>query len=136
MKISKKTQYGIRAMVYLAKFSKKKKLCCLKKISQEEGIPFSFLEKIIAKLVKKGLVKARKGAKGGYYLAKKADKIKVGKVIEILEDVTAPVACLEKKINFLCPRENLCLAKKFWKRFQKTINTALDSMTLGELIKS
>lgn len=136
MKISKKTQYGLRAIVYLARFSSKKKLCCLKKISQDEGIPFSFLEKIIAQLVKKGLVRAQKGAKGGYYLAQKANQIKIGKVVEILEGVTAPVACLEKKINFLCPRENLCLAKKFWKRFQKTINTALNSITLGELIKS
>jgi Rrf2 family protein len=135
MKISQKTQYGLRAIVYLARFSSKKKLCCLKKISQDEGIPFSFLEKIIAELVKNGLVFSQKGAKGGYYLAKKADKIKVGKVIEILEGVTAPVSCLEKKINFLCPREKLCLAKKFWKKFQKSINSALNSLTLGELIK-
>ena len=107
----------------------------MKKISQDEGIPFSFLEKIIAQLVKEGLVRAQKGARGGYYLAKKADKIKIGKIVKILEGMTAPVWCLEKKINFVCPREDLCLAKKFWRKFQKSIDSTLDSMTLGELIK-
>lgn len=134
MRISKKTQYGLRAMVFLTKFSKKKKLCCLKKISQDEGIPFPFLEKIISKLVKEKLVKAKKGSRGGYFLAKKPEKIKVGQIVRILEGITAPVKCLEKKIDFVCPKEKSCAAKKLWKKLQKSLDLTLNSITLTDLL--
>ena len=134
MKISKKTQYGIRAMVYLAKFSKKKKLCCLKKISQDEGIPFSFLEKIIIQLVKEGLVNAQKGPGGGYCLAKKPQNIRVGNIVRILEGVTAPVKCLDKEVKFVCPREKNCLAKKLWLKVKKSLDSTLNLITLADLI--
>jgi Rrf2 family protein len=135
MKISKKTQYGMRVMVYLAKFSKKKKLCCLKKISQDEGIPFSFLEKIIARLVKEGLVGAQKGPGGGYFLAKKPKNIKVGQIVGLLEGVTAPVKCLDKEVKFVCPREKNCLAKKLWSKVKKSLDSTLNLITLADLIK-
>lgn len=134
MKISKKTQYGVRVMVYLAKVSKSKKLSCLKKISQEEGIPFSFLEKIVSKLVKEKLVKAKKGPGGGYFLAKKPKKIKVGQIVRILEMVTAPVKCLEKEVKFFCPQEKKCLAKKVWRKVQKSLDSTLNLITLADLI--
>ncbi len=134
VKISKKTQYGMRVMVYLAKYSKSKKLCCLKKISQDEGIPFSFLEKIVSELVKEKLVKAQKGPGGGYFLTKKPEKIKVGEIIETLERVTAPVKCLEKEVKFSCPREKNCLAKKLWRKVQKSLDSTLNLITLADLI--
>ena len=134
MKISKKSQYGLRAIIYLAKFSEKKKLCCLKKISQDEGIPFSFLEKIIAELTKEELVKAKKGPGGGYFLAKKPENIKVGEIIRILEGVTAPVQCLNKEVKIICPREKKCLAKKLWRKVQKSLDSTLNLITLADLI--
>ena len=74
MRVSKKTQYGLRAMVYLAKYSSKEKICPLKEISQKEDIPFDFLEKIISELQTARLVKAKKGVQGGYFLTKHPKK--------------------------------------------------------------
>jgi len=133
MKVSKKSQYGLRAMVYLAK--SKKSICPLKEISQGEGISLDFLEKIISELRKAGFVKAKKGIKGGYFLAQKPDKIKIGKMIRVLEGEIALVRCTSKKRK-PCPREKCCLAKNFWERFQDSLNSALDSMTLADLIKN
>ena len=66
MKISKRSQYGLRAMVYLASvFKQKKKIRPLKEISQKENISFDYLEKIVAQLEKKGLVGAKRGVGGG-----------------------------------------------------------------------
>lgn len=134
MKISKKTQYGMRVMVYLAKFSKNRKLCCLKKISQDEGIPFSFLEKIVSALAKEKLIKAQKGPGGGYFLAKKPENIKVGEIVRVLEGVIAPVQCLNKEVKIACPQDKNCPAKKLWKKVQKSLDSTLEKITLADLI--
>jgi len=135
MKFSKKTQYGLRAMVYLAAPRLKNKICPLKKISKEESIPFNFLEKIFSKLEKANLVKAKKGVQGGYFLAKSPQKIKISQIIKILEGEMAPVFCLVKEKKFLCPREKKCLAKNLWRKIQEALNSTLNSITLADLIK-
>jgi Rrf2 family protein len=130
MKISKKTQYGLRAMVFLAK--NERKVLPLSDISRKEKIPFHFLEKIILRLEKFGLVKAKKGFGGGYFLAKRPEKIKVGEIIFALEGKTSLVKCLES----FCPLEKKCLTKNFWQKLNKTINSALNSINLADLIKN
>jgi Rrf2 family protein len=129
MRISTKSQYGLRAMIYLAK--NKSKICPLKEISKKEGIPFDYLEKIISKLEKIGLVKAKKGVQGGYFLAKKPSEIKIGEIIKALEREIFLVRCIG---NF-CPKEKSCLAKNFWKKIQKVFVSALNSIVLSDLIK-
>jgi len=94
MKISKKAQYGLRAMVYLAK--NKERVVSLKEIAESEKISVDFLEKIIKDLHEAKLVKSKKGAGGGYLLAKKAEKIYAGEIVEILEDIV-PVKLQRRK---------------------------------------
>ena len=132
MRISTKSQYGLRAMVFLAK--SRDKICPLKIISEKEGIPFDYLEKIISKLEKARLIKAKRGARGGYYLTHQSKKIKVGEIIKVLEGEIALVKCIAKK-KYLCPRERKCLTKNFWKKIQKSLNSTLDSLTLADLLR-
>lgn len=129
-KISTKSQYGLRAMVYLAKC--RKEVCPLKFISKEEGISFDYLEKIISKLEKAGLVSAKKGAQGGYFLIKKPSKIRISEILNSLEDNKGLVKCTSKG---KCPMSSKCLAKSFWFKIQKTLDSALSSITLADLIK-
>jgi len=137
MRVSKKSQYGLRAMVYLADPCLKDEVCSLKKISKEEEIPFDFLGKIFSKLEKAGLIKAKKGVQGGYFLARKPKKIKVGEIIRILEGTMAPVFCIakEKEKRFLCPRRKICLTKNVWQKIQDNLNLTLNSITLADLVK-
>jgi len=128
MQVSKKAQYGIRAMIYLAKNSSKDKVCSIKKISEKEDIPFDFLEKIVSELEKAGLVKAKKGSQGGYFLAKKPKEIKAGNIIRILES-TVPVGCMG------CAKARICSAKNLWDEVQDSLDSTLDSTTLEDLIK-
>jgi Rrf2 family protein len=127
-KISTKSQYGLRAMVYLAR---KNRICSLKEISKNENVPFDYLEKIISKLEKAKFIKSKKGFQGGYFLAKSPSKIKIGEMIKILEKELYLVKCIE---NF-CPREKKCLVKNFWRKIQKVFISALNSFTLSDLIK-
>jgi len=135
IKISTKSQYGLRAMVYLARFQDK--ICPLRVISKKEGISFDYLEKIILKLEKTGLIKAKKGSQGGYFLGREPSKIKIGEIIRTLEGNAGLVKCIAtgKERKYHCPRERKCLTKNFWKKIQDSLNSALDSITLADLIK-
>ena len=127
MKISKKTQYGLRAMVCLAKKYKSKQICSTKSISQIEGIPFDFLEKIVSLLEKADLVKGKKGIGGGYILAKNPNKITAKDIVEIFEK-TNSVNCV------LCGRSRKCLTKTVWGKIDEAFEKTLKSITLKDLI--
>jgi len=126
MKISKKAQYGLRAMIFLAKKDKENEVFSLNEISKKEKIPADFLEKILADLQKAGLVKTKKGSSGGYFLAKKAKDIFAGDIIEALEDIT-PVKCQG------CGMIAVCSSKSIWDEVKSSVNEALYSKTLKDL---
>ncbi|KPJ71499.1 hypothetical protein AMJ50_01760 [Parcubacteria bacterium DG_74_3] len=134
MKFTTKSQYGLRAMVYLAKAQNK--ISPLKIISEKEGIPFNYLEKIISDLEGAGFLQAKRGIGGGYFLALEPKEIKVGEIIKALEGSLAPVKCLikDKKRRYSCPRQGKCQTRRVWKKIQTSLNSTLDSITLADLI--
>ena len=127
MQISKKTQYGVRAMVYLAK-QKSGGFFSLKDISEKENISFDFLEKIMNELEKNKLVKSKKGIAGGYALAKKTSQITAKDIVEVLENTTA-VDCR------LCGKSKQCMAKTVWGKIDLSIDKTLKSIKLSSLTK-
>ena len=98
---------------------------------------FKIVHELILKLEKTGLIKAKKGSQGGYFLGREPSKIKIGEIIRTLEGNTGLVKCiaLGKGGKYHCPRERKCLTKNFWKKIQDSLNSALDSITLADLIK-
>ncbi len=128
MKISRKTEYGLRAMVRLAK-NKNNKAISIREISNIEGIPFEFLSKIFSDLERAKLVKAKHGANGGYFLAESPNKITAKDIVKTLEQTT-PVQC------FLCLKSRKCASKSVWKKIENNINKTLGSIRLSDLIKS
>jgi Rrf2 family protein len=129
MQISKKAQYGLRAMLYLAGNQKDKKVVPLKKIAKKERVPFAFLEKIMAELEKAKLVKAKKGIQGGYFLAKRADKITPGDIISVLEKDISLVQCAG------CPMAGSCTSENVWSEAQQSLDSTLNATTLADLVK-
>ncbi len=108
------------------------KVHSLKEISKKEKISFDYLEKIACKLKKAGLIKSKKGSQGGYFLGRLPRKIKIGEIIRILEGEAGLVECTGKQGS--CPLKKSCSAKKFWIKLQNSLNSALDSLTLADLI--
>lgn len=129
MKISTTSRYGLRAMVYLAKTNK---VCSIKEISQNENISAAYLEKIFAKLKKAGLIKVKRGVRGGHSLLYSPKKISVGEIVATLEKPIVNIPCLAFKN--VCPRSKQCLTKDVWGKVQQIINSTLDSITLADLI--
>jgi len=133
MRISKRAEYGLTAMVHLAKNiatlkNKSSKAISIRQISNIEGVPFEFLSKIFSSLEKGKLVIARHGANGGYSLAKSPDKIAIVDIISLLEDINT-VNCR------LCGRKKKCLAKNVWSKIDEELNKTLKSITLAELVR-
>jgi Rrf2 family protein len=126
MKISKRAEYGLTAMVHLAR-NKNKKAVSIRQISNIEGVPFEFLSKLFSSLEKGKLVVSSYGANGGYILARKPEKITVIDIIKLLEDI--------KTVNCSgCLRSKKCLAKNVWSEIDKAVNKTLSSITLKSLI--
>ncbi len=84
MKISKKSRYGITALIDLSVNSKSGHVS-LSSIAERNGISTQYLEQVFASLRRAGIVKSIKGAQGGYLLNKPADKITVAEIIEALD---------------------------------------------------
>lgn len=128
MKFSTRAEYGLKAMVNLAlDFPKIKSI---KDIAREENISKKYLERLIGELRKNKLVESHKGKNGGYVLASDPKKIRVGKIIEILEGPLLPIKCQSKK----CASKH-CLSKKVWVILWRQIRKTLYNIKLDSLIK-
>ena len=137
MEFSKRTQYGLRAMAYLANsFGKKESIHSLKEISKKEKISFDYLEKILSKLEKKGLVGSKRGVRGGYFLNRRPNKIKIIEIIKVLEGTMAPVKCVarEKSKRYKCPQRRVCKTFNVWQKVQEVLYSTLNSITLADLV--
>jgi len=128
IKVSKKSQYGLRAMVLLAKSYKAKQVLSTKIISEKEGVPFDFLEKIISQMERAGLVKSKKGVQGGYALSRSPAKITAKDIVSVLEGEESTVNCA------FCKRSKKCLTKNVWGKIDLAIYKTLKSITLKDLI--
>ena len=92
MLFSTKAEYGVRLMVELGRQPGSTPIS-LSAVAEAERLPLSYLEHLVAKLRKAGLVTSTRGAHGGYRLAKPAEEITMDAVVEALEGQIAPMEC-------------------------------------------
>ncbi|MBA0915495.1 MAG: Rrf2 family transcriptional regulator [Nitrospiraceae bacterium] len=101
MKLSKKSEYGLRALLELTQVYGKETLQ-RQQIAERQHIPVEFLEQILLALKRAGLLASRRGIKGGYTLIKSPDEITLGQVIRILDGPLAPIPCVSKTAYQKC----------------------------------
>ena len=132
MKISTKGKYGLRAMIDLAQYSEQEAVS-ISSIAQRQKISESYLEQLVAKLKKAGLVVSIRGAAGGYRLARPAAGISVGDVLRALEGDGRAVICTAQTEEG-CEGEELCVTKYVWQRINESIEKTVDEMMLDQLV--
>ena len=133
MKLSTKGKYGLRAMIDLAQYSEQETVS-ISSISLRQGISESYLEQLVAKLRKAGLVRSIRGAQGGYQLAKPSKEISVGDILRALEGNIEAVDC--KAFNEQgCDGADLCVAKYVWQRINESIARTVDEIKLNQLVE-
>jgi Rrf2 family cysteine metabolism transcriptional repressor len=139
MMFSTKSEYGVRVMVELARRGGAQPVA-LAEIAEHEGLPLAYLEHLVARLRRAGLIESRRGAHGGYLLAREAAAITMAEVVEALEGRIAPVECISASPDgtVRCSRESdpdhVCTTKLLWTRVRGAIVNTLAETTLAELI--
>lgn len=133
MKLSTKGRYGLRAMIDLAQYSEQDAVS-ISSIAQRQNISESYLEQLVAKLKKAGLVMSTRGAQGGYRLAKPADTISVGDVLRALEGNLEAVVC-SAHTDEGCQGSDLCVTKYVWQKINESIAETVDKMMLSHLVE-
>lgn len=101
MKFSKRSEYGLRALIELTAHYGKAPLQ-RHQIAKRQHIPIEFLEQILLALRNAGLLASRRGVTGGYRLLKSPDDITLGAVIRILDGPLAPIGCVSKTAYQKC----------------------------------
>jgi len=133
MKLSTKGRYGLRALIDLALYSEHETVS-IASISARQNISESYLEQLIAKLRKAGLVTSVRGAGGGYKLAKPAADISVGDILRALEGKLDPVECPGLNDEIGCGGAEFCVTKYVWQRINDSINQTVDEIKLDQLL--
>jgi Rrf2 family cysteine metabolism transcriptional repressor len=139
MMFSTKAEYGVRVMAHLAKSDAGKPIP-LGSIADAEGLPLAYLEHLVQRLRKAELVESRRGAHGGYTLARAAESITMAEVVRALEGDIAPIECISADPDgtLVCVREGQvghdpCPTKLLWTRVQGSIVRTLNEITLADL---
>ncbi len=133
MKLSTKGKYGVRAVFEIARNYGNGPIT-IKEIADRQGISFSYLEQILHKLGKAGLIDSVRGPAGGYLLARKPSKLTIGDIVRALEGPIALSHCLEPGENEECNQAEDCVAKMVWTRVGAKIEEALDSISFDDLL--
>jgi len=133
MQISRRVDYGLRAVIYLSG-QDPEKCCSITEIAQQQGVPRKFLEKIIQDLIRKGLIKSRRGSCGGYMLARSPDAISFYDVIEAIEGPVAVNACLDQHLG--CDQLPRCTMVGVWSEVQRRVIEVFTSTKIADLRQS
>ena len=134
--LSKRTKYGIKALVYLARRDKKNPIN-IAEISESENISRKFLESILLTLKKSGILGSKKGKTGGYYMIKEPSEVKMSTVLRVLEGPIAMVSCVS--LNFYekcddCPNEDVCTVNALMRDVRDSTLSVLNGKTLADLV--
>jgi Rrf2 family transcriptional regulator, cysteine metabolism repressor len=130
MKISNRTIYGIKLMLLLAA-EYESKVVSLNEIAESENISLKFLENIISAIKKKGLVKVKRGAKGGYSLSRPAEKITMKEILDALETDLLKDEWLSREP---ATASEIAIQKSF-KELDRVIKSFLEQETLDKLVQ-
>ena len=126
MKISKKAEYAIKAVIYISRHTHNKPLH-IGEISEKESIPIKFLEQILLNLKKSGILNSKRGANGGYLLAKSCSCISIGMILEIIDGPFDPAE--------LNRNNNLGLGlEKCFSELVSLVNAHLNLFTIQDIL--
>ncbi len=132
MRVSTRSRYGINAVYELAK-NYQGETIAIKTISERQKIPMQYLEQLIVKLRKAGIVNSQRGAKGGYMLAKNPSEITAWDIINCLEGDFAPVHC-KSYATKKCEHEDDCAGKFIWEKVNYAVMQAVENITFKDLL--
>ena len=139
MRLSKRGEYGLRAMIILAHAYKESPdvMVQIREISEQDKIPGKYLEQILLALKNAGMLQSRMGIGGGYYLARQPEDISLGQIVRVLDGPLAPIRCVSQMAYEACgcPDERTCGLRMVMGDVRNAIADILDNTTLENVIE-
>jgi Rrf2 family protein len=132
MRVSAKADYAVRAAAELAAAQAEEAPVKGERLAEAQDIPLQFLEHILLELKHHGIVRARRGAKGGYWLARPADEVTVAEIVRAVE---GPIAHVQSNppeaIEYRGHSEHL---QEVWIAVRASLRHVLEEVTLADLV--
>lgn len=132
MKLSKKGEYALRAMVILAERHERGPTRT-RDIAELERIPRKFLEQILLDLSRAGLAKGTRGAHGGYEVLRRPTEITLAAVVRAIDGPLAPLRCVSQLAHEECPDRDCCGLYEVMLDVRNAIADILENTTLADI---
>jgi Rrf2 family transcriptional regulator, iron-sulfur cluster assembly transcription factor len=134
VRITTWAEYGLICALHLAKRAGEGPITG-REIAAGERLPADYVEQILLRLRRAGLVNSTRGARGGYSLARPADEISVREVIAASELGTFDLHCVSHPVGEeRCAESQSCSIRPVWMMLQRKIDDVLESVHLGDLL--
>lgn len=134
MKISTRTEYGIRVLVTLARLGEDDSCLSLTAIAKREKLPHAYLEQLVGDLRRAGLVSATRGQSGGYRLARPAAEIAMADAVRALEGPLLEMPCAGVDDLEHCDRPQPCSVHEIFQRVYESLAGTLGATNLAEVV--
>ncbi len=131
-RLSKMTDYGVVVLGQLA--GQRGRLLSAPDVAEATGLPSATVSQVLKTLAGAGIVVSHRGARGGYEMARAPEAVTVRELVVAFEGPLAVTACVEGAEDN-CAVESLCLLAGGWEQVNTAIRTALDSVTLADVLR-
>lgn len=128
MNLTSRSRYALKIMLDLA-HCRRDDLVRRHDIVRRQGIPSKYLDQILVRLRREGLVESVRGRTGGYRIGRDTQEISVWEVFRAVEDGIYPVACVDEHHN--CEFKQACVANEPWQLIFDTLRHSLEQMSLA-----
>ena len=132
MKISKKTDYALRALFTLVEHYQSAPIP-IRELARRNDAPKRFLEHIMLDLKSQGWVRSVAGIHGGYVLAKDPAKITMGEIVRYFDGILAPIECVSVTGYRRCSQESVCRFRRVFLDARNYVTGVMDRATLAEV---
>lgn len=134
MRITTLAEYGVICALHLARRASEGPITG-REIADVERLPGDYVEQILLRLRRAGLVRSTRGARGGYVLARAADTVSIRDVIEASETMTFDLHCVSHPVGEeRCSSSHNCSIRPVWMLLQRKIDDVLGGVCLADLL--
>jgi Rrf2 family protein len=134
VRITTLAEYGVICALHLARRASEGPITG-REIAERERLPGDYVEQILLRMRRAGIVRSRRGARGGYSLARDASGISIRDVIEASESTTFDLHCVSHPVEEeRCSSSHNCSIRPVWMLLQRKIDDVLEGVRLADLL--
>ena len=133
MRLTTKSEYSLLALIYMAR-NEKEGFIKIEEICSECDIPKKYLELLFSILRQNRYIKTKRGASGGYKLAKPASRISIAEIIRLMDGALAPTESVSKYFFSSTPLSREKKLIKIFKEVRDYIANRLEALKLSDVV--